>query len=455
MKEPKDMQVVVLMGGLGTRLKEYTKECPKPLVEVEGKPFFDYSLKLLMHHGFKKFLFLIGYRAEMIEDYYGDGSSLGISITYCYDGKELLGTGGAVRRAYDLLEDDFLLMYGDSFMDIDYEETLYRYFEGKSRGMHALMTVLKNGNRFDKSNVIMDGNEIKLYDKMNTVPEMDYIDYGVCAYEKSLFTDEYLKDMVDIPSDGETNDAGMVNVKFDIALIQNRLSIEKKIAAHIVTKRFYEIGSPESLKEFREYVRRRFNESHPAVFLDRDGVLNEIVFNDDIEQMDSPQKPEQFKVLPGAADAIRKIKEKGYYVFLATNQPGAAKGKCKLKTLYDINTGFCEWLSGQGTDIDGVFMCPHYPKMSPQTKEGFLIKTCDCRKPKPGLILKPGDIYNIDYESSYMIGDSFTDIVAGQAAGVKTIFIGELKCDACKKLCDIEPDCIVHDVSEAADVLPV
>lgn len=450
MKTAEDMQVVVLMGGLGTRLGEYTKECPKPLVEVDGKPFFDYSLKLFIHHGFRKFLFLIGYRAEMIEEYYGDGSKLGISISYCYDGKELLGTGGAVRRAYRLLEDDFLLVYGDSFMDIDYEETLYRYFEGKSRGMRALMTVLKNGNRFDRSNVIMDGCEIKLYDKMNMTPEMDYIDYGVCAYEKSLFRDEYLKDMVDIPADGETNDAGMVNVKFDIALIQNRLSIEKKIAAHIVTKRFYEIGSPASLNEFRGYVRHRFNEKHPAVFLDRDGVLNEIVFNDDIEQMDSPQKPEQFRAFPEAAKAIKKIRDKGYYVFLATNQPGAAKGKCRLKTLYDINTMFVEQMAENGADIDAVFMCPHYPKKSENTKEDFLIKTCDCRKPKPGLLLKPADIYNIDYENSYMIGDSFTDIVAGQAAGVRTIFIGELKCDACKKLCDTEPDHIVHDVLEAA-----
>ena len=450
MKTAEDMQVVVLMGGLGTRLGEYTKECPKPLVEVEGKPFFDYSLKLFIHHGFRKFLFLIGYRAEMIEEYYGDGSKLGISISYCYDGKELLGTGGAVRRAYRLLEDDFLLVYGDSFMDIDYEETLYRYFEGKLRGMRALMTVLKNGNRFDRSNVIMDGSEIRLYDKMNMTPEMDYIDYGVCAYEKSLFRDEYLKDMVDIPADGETNGAGMVNVKFDIALIQNRLSIEKKMAAHIVTKRFYEIGSPALLNEFRGYVRHRFNEKHPAVFLDRDGVLNEIVFNDDIEQMDSPQKPEQFRAFPEAAKAIKKIRDKGYYVFLATNQPGAAKGKCRLKTLYDINTMFAEQMAESGADIDAVFMCPHYPKKSENTKEDFLIKTCDCRKPKPGLLLKPADIYNIDYENSYMIGDSFTDIVAGQAAGVRTIFIGELKCDACKKLCDTEPDHIVHDVLEAA-----
>ena len=451
--DTENIQIVVLMGGLGTRLKEFTKECPKPLVDVEGRPFFDYSLKLLMHHGFRKFLFLIGYRAEMIEEYYGDGSRLGISITYCYDGKELLGTGGAVKRAYDLLEDDFLLMYGDSFMDIDYEETVYRYFEGKQHGMKALMTVLKNGNRFDKSNVIMNGREIELYDKRDIKPEMDYIDYGVCMYSKELFEDDYLESILSGGKEREQTD-GRTALKFDIAVLQKQLSLDKKITAHIVTKRFYEIGSPESLNEFRSYVKHRFNESHPAVFIDRDGVLNEIVFNDDTEQMDSPQKLSEFKPFPEAEDALRRIKEKGYYVFLATNQPGAAKGKSSLKTLYDINTFFAEQLSDKGIDIDGIFMCPHYPKMSEYTKEKFLIKTCDCRKPKPGLLLKPKDIYNIDYDNSYMIGDSFTDIVAGQAAGVKTVYIGELKCDACKKLCDIDPDHIVHNVSEAADILP-
>ena len=243
-------------------------------------------------------------------------------------------------------------------------------------------------------------------------------------------------------------------VKFDIAVLQKKLSIEKKLAAHIVTKRFYEIGSPVSLNEFREYVRHRFNESHPAVFLDRDGVINEIVFNEDAEQMDSPQKLSEFRPFPEAADAIKRIKEKGYYVFIVTNQPGAAKGKSSLKTLYDINTVYAEQLSDRGIEIDGVFMCPHYPKMSEYTKEKFLIRTCDCRKPKPGLLLRPGDIYNIDYENSYMIGDSFTDILAGEAAGVRTVFIGELKCDACKKLCDTGPDHIVRNISEATDIIP-
>lgn len=428
-----EIQVVVLMGGLGTRLKEFTKECPKPLVDVAGKPFFDYSLELLKKAGFKKFLFLIGYRAEMIEEYYGDGRNRGIEIKYCYDGEKLLGTGGAVRRAFDYLEDDFLLMYGDSFMDIDYEETVYRYFDGKKSGKRAVMTVLKNDNMFDKSNVIMENGEIILYDKHNPVPEMNSIDYGVCMYEKSLFEDYEL------------------DYKFDIAEIQNRLSINKQIACHEVTKRFYEIGSPESLKEFTEYITHRLYEKHPAVFLDRDGVINEIVYNEDTELMDSPMNVSQFILLPGVADTIKAAKSKGYYVFVVTNQPAAAKGKTTLTKLYDINTYFVNEMKKENADIDGVFMCAHYPKKLPLTKEDYLIKTCNCRKPKSGMIEAAADKYNLDLDNSYMVGDSFTDVQCGRAAGVKTVFLGDFKCDACKKLCDDKPDIICKDIREVAD----
>lgn len=416
------------MGGLGTRLKEYTKACPKSLVDVGSRPFFDYELELLKGWGFRRFLFLIGYQADMIEEYYGDGSDKGISIEYCMDGEKLLGTGGAVRRAYDFLEDDFLLIYGDSFMDINYEETVYRYFKGKEEGKRAIMTVLKNGDRFDKSNVIVKDGQIVLYDKHNTTPEMDYIDYGVCMYEKSLF-DEFEKD-----------------VAFDIAVIQNKLSIEGKLAAHIVTRRFYEIGSPSSLKEFTEYIDARLNTPKPAVFLDRDGVINEIVYNEDTELLDSAANVSQFKMFDYAKEAVKAIKEKGYYVFVVTNQPGAAKGKTTLNKLYDINTLMCEELP-----VDDVFMCPHYTKMLPMSKEPYLIKTCDCRKPAPGLIKQAMAKYNIDMEHSYMVGDSYTDVLAGRAVGLKTILLGGMRCDVCSRLEYNKPDFILDDLSKVPD----
>lgn len=429
------MQVVVLMGGLGTRLKDYTKACPKSLVDVNGKPFFAYQLELLRAWGFNKFLFLIGYKADMIEEYFKDGSDFDVSIKYCYDGEKLLGTGGAVRRAYDYLEDDFILIYGDSFMDIDYAETVYRYCIGKENGARALMTVLGNNNRFDKSNVVMDGLNLKLYDKHNPTPEMDYIDYGVCVYEKSLF------------------DAYEEGVAFDIAEIQHDLSVKGQMVAQIVTKRFYEIGSPESLAEFKEYSNKRFNESHKAAFLDRDGVINEIVWNDDIEQLDSPLNVSQFKFLPGAIEGIRQIINKGYYVFIVTNQPAAAKGKTTLKNLYDINTYMIDALSKEGVVIDDLFMCPHYPKELPMTKEKFLIKECNCRKPKPGLIYKAMKKYNINLEESVMIGDSCTDITAGNTVGIKTVFLGDIKCDMCKKLSTVSPTYISKDLLEASTLL--
>ncbi|MCR5831534.1 MAG: HAD-IIIA family hydrolase [Lachnospiraceae bacterium] len=436
MMNPGSVQVVVLMGGLGTRLKNFTKECPKSLVEVCGKPFFDYQLDLLTAWGFKKFVFLVGYKSGMIEEHFGDGSSRGISITYSYDGEKLLGTGGAVRRALDLLEDDFLLIYGDSFMDIDYAETLYRYERGKAAGARALMSVLGNNDRFDKSNVVMKDGAIALYDKHNTTPEMDHIDYGVCMYERSLF-ESYPEDTA-----------------FDIAQILHELSVKGQLAAQKVTKRFYEIGSPESLAEFSGYVTHRFLESHPAVFVDRDGVINKIVWNEDIEQLDSPMKVREFEFLPDTAEALKTIKEKGYYIFIVTNQPGAAKGKTDLATLYDINTYMIDTLSKEGVDIDDIFMCPHYPKELPQTKEKFLIKKCGCRKPEPGLIYRAMRKYELDMSSSFMIGDSCTDVTAGSAVGLSTIFIGDLKCDLCKKLGDISPDYIAKDLFDAASDLP-
>lgn len=426
------MQVVVLMGGLGTRLKSYTKETPKPLVEVNGMPFFDYQFDLMRKAGFCKFLFLIGYRAQMIESYYGDGSKWNVSISYSYDGEELLGTGGAVRRAYDLLEDDFLLMYADSFMDIDFQETLYRYSIAKEQGKQALMTVLKNQNAYDKSNCIIENGQLLLYDKHHPTEQMNYIDYGIGIYQKQLFTNYQLHE------------------KFDVAVIQNALSLHKQMAVHIVTKRFYEIGSPQSLAEFKEYSKQRFFEKHPAVFLDRDGVLNEIVYNEDTEQMDSPLKIEEVVFMDRAAEAIRLLRDKGYYVFIVTNQPAAAKGKVKLDRLYDINTYLIEQLKEQGALIDDLFMCPHYTRKLDLTKEDFLIENCECRKPKAGLLLKAGEKYQIDWEHSYMVGDSYTDVVAGQNANVKTVFLGGLKCDVCRHLNGKHPDYIVSNVYEAA-----
>lgn len=420
-----NIQVVVLMGGLGKRLKGFTKECPKPLVEIKGIPFFQYQLELMVQQGFKKFVFCVGYKGEMIQEYFGNGEKWEIDIRYSFDGEKLLGTGGAICGALRMLESDFMVIYADSFMDVNYDEILYRYYEGKQKGNQALMTVMHNSNKYDASNVDYSDGEIILYDKNNPSEKMSYIDYGISLFERNLF-DYIPKDEV-----------------FDLSMLQNTLSIENRLSACEVIKRFYEIGSPDSLSEFCAYVEKRFFKSCPAVFLDRDGVINEIVYNEETEQLDSPLKPEEFKLLPNVAEALKKIKEKGYYIFVVTNQPAAAKGKTRLAMLYDINMAFIKKMKNAfGVEIDEVFMCPHYISKSVYTKDEFLIQNCECRKPKAGMLSKAMNKYNVNSEDCYMVGDSYTDILAGRKAGAKTVFIGELKCDFCKMIDYDKPDLI-------------
>ena len=433
-----DLQVVVLMGGLGSRLKEQTVDCPKPLVPIHGTPFFEYELNLLLQSGFKKFVFLTGYRANMIEEYFGDGSRYGkdISIRYSYDGEKLLGTGGAVIRALPFLEEDFMLVYADSFMDVDYFQIMHRYFAGKPAGKKALMTVMENADRFDKSNVIFKDGEIKVYDKKNITREMTYIDYGIEIFSREVF---------------EAFKKSSEEKAVDLSDIQRELVEKKRCAACEVHHRFYEIGTPASLAEFSDYVEKRFRELHGVCFLDRDGVINEITFNEDTEQLDSPLSVSQFRFLPGAVDGLKKLYKSGMELFIVTNQPAAAKGKTTLSKLYDINTFMVKELRKEGIEIAEVSVCPHHPVGSDKAKERFLIRDCNCRKPGAGLLLKIMKKHRIDPARSYMIGDSYTDMLAGRTAGVKLAFIGDYKCDVCGRLQYVKPDIIGKNLLEVAE----
>lgn len=437
MPEMKDIQVVVMMGGVGSRLGSLVKEVPKPMLPVCGRPFFEYELMLLRAAGFKRFLFCTGYLSSEIEDHFKDGKDLGLSISYQKDGLDqngdplLLGTGGALRHALNGLDEDFLLVYADSFMDIDYREVVYRYFKGREKGALSLMTLLNNGGRFDKSNVIFRDGELKLYDKTSDDPEMDYIDYGVNMFSRSVF---------EARKDGE---------KFDLSEIQHKLSVEGKLLGLVVRRRFYEIGRPESYKEFSEYAAERFTKAKKAAFLDRDGVLNEIVFNEDTEQLDSPLRPDQLKLLEGAEEAVQTLKKEGYLVFVITNQPAAAKGKTGLGDLFDVNKKLTELMP----QIDEVFMCPHHPVGNERAVEKNLIKKCDCRKPGTGLIEQACLKYSIDRSLSFMAGDSFTDVECGKRAGLKTVFIGDFKCDVCARLDHDKPDVVAKSLKEAVEVI--
>jgi NDP-sugar pyrophosphorylase family protein len=216
-------------------LRPITEKIPKALVDIDGKPFIDHQLALLRRNGIRRVVMCLGYRGEMVEQHCGDGGRYDMELKYSFDGDKLMGTGGAIKRAARFLDDVFWVMYGDSYMDIDYRAVLAHFDKSGAQG---LMTVLRNGNRWDKSNVVFQNGTLVRYDKRNTTPDMDYIDYGVGILRREVLRE--------IPDDRPS----------DLAELYTRMVEARRMIGYEVTNRFYEIGTPAALEEARAYLAR-------------------------------------------------------------------------------------------------------------------------------------------------------------------------------------------------------
>lgn len=225
--------VAILAGGLATRLRPATENTPKALLNVAGEPFLFHQLRLLRDHGFQRVVLCVGYLGEMIRARIGEGRDLGMRIAYSFDVPTLLGTGGALKHALPELGEQFLVAYGDSYMPVDYLAIVEAFVRG---GKPALMTVLRNEDRWDASNVWFEAGEILRYDKRTRTPEMRHIDYGIAVLSASVF----------VPFPDEE--------AFDLADVYSRLVSAKQMAAYEVRQRFYEIGSPEGLAELNSLL---------------------------------------------------------------------------------------------------------------------------------------------------------------------------------------------------------
>lgn len=227
------MQVVMLAGGLATRLGDLTINQPKSMVKVAGKPFLEYQLGLLSKNGLKNVVLCLGHMGEQIERHFQDGKGCGVNIRYSFE-EELLGTAGAIKQAAPLLEDVFFVMYGDSYLSLNLLEIM-RYF--KSQNKLALMTVYKNYDRYDRSNTAVEDNLVKRYSKQESTEDMVYIDYGANIFRKEV--------LGLIPE----NRASSLDNLFP------RLIDMQELLAYEVKERFYEIGSPRGLNEFEAYIK--------------------------------------------------------------------------------------------------------------------------------------------------------------------------------------------------------
>ncbi|MBZ5558490.1 MAG: nucleotidyltransferase family protein [Acidobacteriia bacterium] len=226
------LPVVVLAGGLARRLGPVTERIPKSLVDVAGEPFAVRQIELLSRHGLTDITFLVGHLGEMIADRLGDGSRWNVRVSHVFDGPRPLGTGGAICRALPALGDSFFVLYGDSYLECDYDAIERAFLASDKRG---LMTVYRNENRLDRSNVLYADGRIARYDKQHRTPDMRHIDYGLGAFRKSAF-------------------AGRGEEAFDLVTVYQDLLANDDLAGFEVPDRFYEIGSPEGLEETRAYL---------------------------------------------------------------------------------------------------------------------------------------------------------------------------------------------------------
>lgn len=374
-----EFPVAILAGGLASRLRPLTEHIPKALVEVAGRPFIDWQLELLAAHGIERVVVCAGYLGEMIEGHVDDGSRFGLQVRYSHDGETLLGTGGAIRKALDLLGDEFFVLYGDSYLPIDYGAVARAFSEASVPG---LMTVYPNHGLWDASNVWMEGDRVRLYDKAAKLPEMRHIDYGLSVYRREVFLRH------------------MAGEKLDLSELMKDLVVRQEMAAFEVDHRFYEIGSLDGIADLERYLGR----SKKTVFFDRDGVLNEIVMRESM--VGSPRATNEFRLKEGAKELIQAAREAGFACIVVTNQPDMERG-----LLPQVDLDAMHRVLERELTPDGIEVCP---ASSAEDRR---------KKPNPGMILDAAEKHGIDLRQSWIVGDTTKDIEAGKRAGIGTILL--------------------------------
>jgi NDP-sugar pyrophosphorylase family protein len=227
------LPIAILAGGLATRLRPITETIPKALIDIAGEPFLAHQLRLLHGGGIRHAVLCVGYLGEQVRNYAGDGSAFGLRVDYSFDGPQLLGTAGAIKRALPLLGDAFFVVYGDSYLPIDYAAVAHAFVDS---GKLGLMTVFRNHGQWDTSNVEFSEGRLLAYDKTNRTPRMQHIDYGLGVFRRDAFDN--------VPGDRP----------HDLAAVYQSLLRKDQLAAWESPQRFYEIGSPEGIRELTELL---------------------------------------------------------------------------------------------------------------------------------------------------------------------------------------------------------
>ncbi len=381
MKEIK--QAVIFAGGLGERLKPFTETNPKPMYPFYGKPFLEYLIGQVRDFGIRDIVILLGYLPEKVTEYFGDGSRFGVKITYCITPVEY-DTQYRLQSAKQYLQEDFLMMYCDNLCPVNLKRLTEEY---EKNGAWIQVSAYSNKDGYTKNNLkIAEDGKILVYDKKRTTEGLQGVDIGYAIVSKQVFSL--------MSSENENFEA----------VVYPKLVESGKLYATVTDHRYYSIGSFARISLTEQYL-----SGQKYIFLDRDGTLN--VRPPKAEYI---RNPKDFVWLPGAKEAVKKLKDAGYFIIMISNQAGIARGVMTEQDFWDVQEKMQSDLKEIGAQVDAVYFCPH----------GW-DSPCECRKPKPGMLYQAQRDYSIDLTKCILIGDDERDIQTAHNADMEGILVSD------------------------------
>ena len=397
------MKVVIMAGGKGTRIASVASDIPKPMIKINNKPVLEHEIECLKEQGFKDIIITVSYLGNIIMNYFGNGSNFGVNIEYFFE-ETPLGTAGALFKLKDKLTDDFLLLNADAIFDIDFNR--FVDYHKKNKGLVTLFTH-PNSHPYDSGLILANNNVVeKWLTKEDERPKyyQNRVNAGL-----HVISPKVLEQNIDTP-------------KIDLdRQILRPLAGTGKMFVYDSPEYVKDMGTPERYyqveKDFKDGIvkNKNLHNKQKAFFLDRDGTIN--------KHIGFLNKIDDFELIEGVEEAIKKINEAGYLAIVITNQPVIARGELTIEKLKEMHNKMETLLGYEGAYLDAIYYCPHHPDKGFEGEIPELKFDCDCRKPKAGMLLQAAKDYNIDLSKSWMIGDSKCDVIAGQNAGCYTALI--------------------------------
>lgn len=420
------MKVVIMAGGKGTRISSVASDIPKPMIKIEGKPVLEHEVECLRDQGFTDIIITVSHLGDVIIDYFGDGSGIspitkrpfGVHIEYYFE-NEPLGNAGALFKIKDKLTSDFLLLNADAVFDVDFNR--FVAFHRKHGGLVTLFTY-PNSHPYDSGLIIADKSGVvnQWLAKEDVRPKyyQNRVNVGLHVIAPAVL------EQSDIVAEkvGVMDENGKpVKVDLDRQLLKP-LAGTGKMFCYDSPEYVKDMGTPERYYSVCDDYKagrvsgKNLKNKQKAIFLDRDGTINKYVgFLRNINQ---------FELIDGVSEAIKKINASGYLAIVVTNQPVIARGEVSFEELEEIHRKMETLLGEKGAYLDSIYYCPHHPHKGYEGERPELKIDCKCRKPKPGMLVKAAQDFNIDLSQSWMVGDGENDIKAGQNAGCRTALIG-------------------------------